>query len=105
MQISFIIIIDKVCLKRAPTCNELFLFHRFTRKHDPVYDASPDSERPGCDSPFRHRFFQIANGHFFDPLLHLVTIVVSQLKMHEDMLSPWWGECDSDQVCLRGLAV
>ena len=36
--------------------------------------------------------------HLFDPLLHLVANVISELGMHEDMLSPWRGECDSDQV-------
>ena len=29
-------------------------------------------------------FFWIANGHF-DPLLHLVANVISELEMHEDM--------------------
>ena len=28
--------------------------------------------------------------HIFHPLLHLVANVISKLKMHEDMLSPWW---------------
>ena len=41
-------------------------------------------------------FFWIANGHF-NPLWHLVANVISRLEMHEDMLSSWRGECDSDQ--------
>ena len=49
-------------------------------------------------------FFQIAKGHF-DPLLHLVANVISELEMHEDMLSPWRGECDSDQCCVLGSLV
>ena len=52
----------------------------------------------------RHIIFWITNGHLFDPLLHLVANAISELEMHEDMLSPWRGECDSDQ-CLGGLAV
>ena len=32
------------------------------------------------------------------PLLHLVANVMSKLKIHQDMLSPWRGECDSYQV-------
>ena len=35
--------------------------------------------------------------HLFNPLLHFVPNVISELKMHEDMLSPWRGECDLDQ--------
>ena len=49
-------------------------------------------------------FFQIVNGHF-NPLLHLVANVISELKMHEDMLSPWRGECNSDQCALSSLVV
>ena len=42
--------------------------------------------------------------HLFYSLLHLVANVISELEEHEDMLSPWKGECNSDQ-CLSGLAV
>ena len=31
-------------------------------------------------------------------MLHLVVNVISKLGRHEDMLSPWRGECDSNQV-------
>ena len=59
------------------------------------------SERLGFDRSLRHRiFFQIANCHLFDPLLHLVANVISKLEMHEDMFCPWEGggaECDCDQ--------
>ena len=61
------------------------------------YDVCPDIERPGLDSLLRQRIF---SDHLLDPLLHLVANVISKLKMHEDMLSPWRGECDSDQVVL-----
>ena len=47
------------------------------------YDALPDIERPGFDSPLRHRIFRIANRHLFDPLLHLVANLISELEMHE----------------------
>ena len=42
--------------------------------------------------------FWFANCHLFDPLLHSMANVISQLKMHEDMFSPWKGECKSEQV-------
>ena len=42
-------------------------------------------------------FFQITNCHLFHPLLHLVANVISELEMHEDMLYPWRGKCDSNQ--------
>ena len=45
-------------------------------------------------------FFQITYHHLFDPLLHLVANVISELEMHEDILSPWRGECGRDQVSL-----
>ena len=37
----------------------------------------------------QHIFFQITNGHLFDPLLHFGTNVISKLEIHEDMLSPF----------------
>ena len=54
-----------------------------------VYDACLDSERLGFNPP---------SCHLFNLLLHLLASVISELKMHEDMLSLWRGECDSDQV-------
>ena len=45
-------------------------------------------------------YFQITNHHLFDPLLHLVANVISELEMHEDILSSCRGECDSYQVSL-----
>ena len=42
--------------------------------------------------------------HLFYPLLRLVSNMISELEEHEDTLSPWKRECDSDQ-CLSGLAV
>ena len=38
------------------------------------------------------------NCHLFNLLLYLVANVISELNIHEDMLFPWKGECDSDQV-------
>ena len=35
--------------------------------------------------------------HLFNPLLHLVANMISELEIHEDMLSPWRGECDYEQ--------
>ena len=54
-----------------------------------VYDACLDSERLGFNPP---------SCHLFNLLLHLLASVISELKMHEDILSLWRGECDSDQV-------
>ena len=62
------------------------------------YDACLDSERLGFNSPLDIGFIWIASCHLFNLLLHLVASVISELKMHEDMLSLWRGECDSDQV-------
>ena len=42
------------------------------------------------------------NKNLSDPLLHLVANVISKFEMHEDMLSPWMGEYDSDR-CLGGV--
>ena len=57
----------------------------------------------GVQLPIKTKnFFRLC--HLFDPLLHLVVNVISKLKMHEDMFSPWRGECDSYQ-CLSSLAV
>ena len=47
-------------------------------------------------------FFRLC--HLIDPLLHLAANVVSKLETHEDILSPWRGECDSDE-CLGSLTV
>ena len=50
-------------------------------------------------------FFGIANCHLFDSLLHLVANVISKLETHEDILSPWRGQCDSDQCILDSLVI
>ena len=34
----------------------------------------------------------ITNHRLFDTLLHLVSNVISELEIHEDMFSPWRGE-------------
>ena len=62
-------------------------------------------ERLGFNSSLRHRILLDQRlCHLLNPLLHLVASIISKLKTHEDMLSPWRGECDNDQ-CLGGLAV
>ena len=58
----------------------------------------------GSTPPWDTEFFQIVNGHF-DPLLHLEANVISELEMYEDMLSPWRGECHSNQCVLSSLVV
>ena len=64
------------------------------------YDAHLDNKRPGFNSPLRHRIFKITNCHLFNLLLNLVANVITELKIHEDMLSPQRDECDSSQVFL-----
>ena len=42
--------------------------------------------------------------HLFHLLLHLVANVISKLKMHEDILSPWWVKVTAISV-LSDIAV
>ena len=57
-----------------------------------VMTASLDSETEGENGVQSlveaQNFFRITNHHLFNPLLYLVANVISELKTHEDMLSP-----------------
>ena len=64
------------------------------------YDTHLDSKRLGFDSPLRHRIFKITNCHLVNLLLNLAANVITELKMHEDMLFSQSYECDSNQVFL-----
>ena len=51
------------------------------------------------DHLLRHSiFFRLLIVTYLTAVLHLVTNVISELKMHEGILSLWRGKCHSGQV-------
>ena len=60
------------------------------------YGTHPECGGPGFDFQLRQRMFSdyVSNS----TQLHLVANVISEPKMHDDILSLWRGECDSNKV-------
>ena len=60
------------------------------------YGTHPECGGPGFDFQLRQRMFSdyVSNS----TQLHFVAYVISEPKMHDDILSPWRGECDRNKV-------